>query len=213
MARGRLLRAAHGLVCAARCPIHAGGPAGSVVLKNGLNGSTPVAHFCASIGRRCTCGLQGHSRSLASGASPDHFWIISGIAITSSAGLRPLPKSQGGVGCLSERARGARRQAQPRMHYACSSYVMEVGSGIGCRNRTAIGFRAPSQGAQTYVTDEFKTQRVRDQCTTKDYLLTRPRGSRQNRFSDRRLRGQVTTATPFRSRNGNRARSLSSIFS
>lgn len=45
-------------------------------------------------------------------------------------------------------------------------------------------------------------------CTARVLPRARPRGARQNRFSDRKLQGQVTTATPFRSHDGNRARSL-----
>jgi hypothetical protein len=160
-------------------------------------------HFCAARGRGCRRppgSWQGIgveilvSRSWGSG---------SGCRRPTSMGP-PLTESPGRCQVFERMRMGSRNwPTQPCVAgAACSERATKSGGLASGAGQINCGALALSRGKPASSLTRHKAN-----CTARVIPRARPRGAPKP-IQDRQRQGQVTTATPFRSHDGNRARSL-----
>lgn len=136
-------------------------------------------------------------------------WDLYLVVVAPPAWVHPSPKVRA-VSGVRAKTHGEPEEASTAMR--CVKRVLNTGDGKSWLASGASQFNCcalrPSRGKPASSLTRHKAN-----CTTRVIPRARPQGPRQNRFSDRKRQRQVTTATPFLSRDGNRARSLSSTIS
>jgi hypothetical protein len=162
----------------------------------------PAVHFCTARGWGCrptsSVGARHQRRDLGLALLGIRFWMSS----PHQHGSAPHRKS-GAVSGVRAKAHGEPKLANTAMR--CGSRVLRTGDekrwpGIGCRPDQLLCLAAFSRKAGV-MADASQGQLHCEGDTTGATSGDAP-------IPIQRLQGQVTTATPFRSRDGNRARSL-----
>jgi hypothetical protein len=164
----------------------------------------PAVHFCAARGWGCRptsrVGAGHQRRDLGLAPLRIRFWMSS----PHQHGSAPHRKS-GAVSGVRAKAHGEPKLANTAMR--CVQRVLRTGDeklrpGIGCRPNQLLCLAAFSRKAGV-IADASQGQLHCEGDTT-----GATSGGTPTPIQDRQRQGQVTTATPFRSRDGNRARSL-----